>query len=52
MLFDGLLAAERGSDEGVDESGGVDIRRDGKSIRPFDDQQFLAQLLHALTRKR
>ena len=43
VFYDGLLAAESGSDEGVDESGGVDVGRDGKAIYAFHDHQLLAQ---------
>lgn len=48
MLFDGLFTAEGGSDEGVDESGGVDVGGDGQPIRAFHDHELLAQLSHAL----
>ena len=48
MFFDGLLAAECGSDEGVDESGGVGVCGDGEMILTFHDHQLLAQFLDAL----
>ena len=48
MLFDGLFTAERGPNEGVDQGGGVDVGRDGKTIRALHDHQLLAQLFHTL----
>ena len=48
VLFDGLFTAERGPNEGVDQGGGVDVGRDGKTIRALHDHQLLAQLFHTL----
>ena len=52
MFFDGLFAAERRPDEGVDERRGVDVGRHGKTIRAFHDHQFLAQFFHTLGNKK